>query len=68
MCRVDDYWPRVGRIPLYPDFATDDGDAVICRTSDNQPVRVTRPERFDSDEKRAAAIEFYELNYKRTPS
>lgn len=64
MCTVEEYWARVKNIPLFPDFATDDGDAVVCRTHDNQPVRVTKPEILQTDEKRAAAIEHYEMFYK----
>jgi hypothetical protein len=64
VCSVADYWARINRIPLYPDWATDDGEAVICRTRDGmQIVRVTRAEYFHSDEEREAAISFYEANY-----
>jgi hypothetical protein len=65
VCSIADYWPRIQRIPLYPDWLTDDGDAVICRTDDGQGVvRVTKPERLETDEKREAAIRFYETFYK----
>ena len=65
MCSIADYWPRVQRIPLYPDWQTDDGDAVICRTYDGRSVvRVTKPEKLDSDAKREATIELYELFYR----
>lgn len=63
MSSIEDYWPRIRRIPLHPDFTTDDGDAVICRTADGDPVRVTKPEIFADDAKREAAIEFYSSFY-----
>ncbi len=67
MCSVGDYWGRVKRIPLYPDWATDDGDAVICRTHDGRGiVRVTKPEILLTDEKREAAISFLEALYRPT--
>ena len=64
MCTVEEYWVRISRIPLFPDFATDDGDAIVCRTATNQPVRVTKPEVLGTNDKRAAAIEHYEMFYK----
>jgi hypothetical protein len=65
VCSVADYWPRIELIPLYPDWATDDGDAVICRTYDGRGVvRVTKPEVLQTDEKREAAIQLYEFWYK----
>jgi hypothetical protein len=65
VCSIADYWPRIQRIPLYPDWATDDGDAIICRTFDGlSVVRVTKPESYDSDEKREAGVEFYEMFYR----
>jgi hypothetical protein len=68
VCTADEYWPRIKRIPLYPDWSTDDGDAVICRTRDGMGiVRVTKPESFENDEKRAAGVEFYEDHYKANP-
>jgi hypothetical protein len=67
VCSVADYWPRIKRIPLYPDFATDDGDAVICRTQSGDPVRVTKPEVLATDAKREAAISFYETFYAPRP-
>lgn len=61
MCAVADYWPRIARIPLYQD--KDLGEAVLCWTADRQPVRVTKPEFFKSDEEREAAIRHYEAFY-----
>jgi hypothetical protein len=66
MCSVAEYWARIQRIPLFPDFETDDGNAIICRTHDGSPVRVTRPEALQTDEKREAANSFYEMFYKST--
>ena len=63
MTSVEDYWPRIRRIPLIPDYNTDDGDAVICRAQDGTPVRVTKPEVLLTDEKREAAIRTYETYY-----
>lgn len=64
MCTVEEYWARVKRIPLFPDFDTDDGDAIVCRAQDGKPVRVTKPEVLQTDAKRAAAIEHLEMFYK----
>ena len=65
VCTVDEYWPRIRRIPLHPDWESDDGDAVICRTFDGMGiVRVTKPEKYDSDEKREAGAQFYEESYR----
>jgi len=62
VCSVDEYWARVKQIPLYPDWASDNGDAVICRTYDGQGiVRVTKPEILGTDDKRAAATTFTRL-------
>ncbi len=42
---------------------------MICRTLDGTPVRVTKPEYFDTadpataDEKKEAALEWYESQY-----
>jgi hypothetical protein len=67
VCSVTDYWPRIQRIPLYPDWATDNGDAVICRTHDGMGVvRVTKPEVLETDDKREAAVVFYEMFYRPT--
>lgn len=67
MCAASEYWPRIQRIPLYPDWQTDDGDAVICRTHDgNGVVRVTKPEVLGTDAKREAAVSFYEDFYRPT--
>lgn len=63
MCKIADYWPRVRLIPLYPDFETDDGDAVICRAQGGEPVRVTKPEALSSDDEREAIVKFYEDFY-----
>lgn len=65
MCSVNEYWTRIKNIPLILERGTGDGDAFICRTLDGEPVRVTRPELLQTDEKRAAAIELYESLYKR---
>lgn len=65
----DSYWARIKRIPLVPERATSDGEAMICRTLDGTPVRVTKPEYFDTadpataDEKKEAALEWYESQY-----
>jgi len=65
VCSIADYWPRIKRIPLYPDWATDDGDAIICRTFDgSNVVRVTKPEVFTTDEKREVAVRHYEMFHK----
>jgi hypothetical protein len=53
--------------PPYPDWVTNDGDAVICRTHDGRGVvRVTKPEVLGTDEKREVAVRFYEMFYKPT--
>lgn len=43
---------------------TDDGDAVICRAQNGDPVRVTRPEVLGDDDSREAAVALYESFYK----
>jgi len=64
VCSIADYWPRIKRIPLYPDVLTDDGNAILCRTYDGRGVvRVTKPEFFRSDEDREAAIKFLDSVY-----
>ena len=65
MCTIDEYWPRIRRIPLYPDWESDDGDAVMCRTNDGMNiVRVTKPESYADDEKREVGVQFYEDSYR----
>lgn len=66
MCSIADYWPRIGRIPLHRDKEL--GEAWLCRTSTNHPARVTKPEYFQSDEEREAAIQILEAYYKATPN
>jgi hypothetical protein len=65
----EQYWARIRRVPLTPERETSDGDAIICRMYDGTPVRVTKPEYFLSDdrqtadEKREAALAWYESQY-----
>lgn len=68
MCSCAEYWARIRAIPLFGDQELPDGDAVLCRTLDNEPVRVTKPEYLETDEKRAAVIEHYEAFYKKMPN
>jgi hypothetical protein len=63
MCAVNDWWPRIRRIPLYVDIDLADGEAVLCRDQNNKPVRVTKPDYFHSDEEREAAIVLLEAFY-----
>ncbi len=65
MCSCETYWARIRRIPLYPDYDSDDGDAVICRDQDGHPVRVTLPEVLLTDDKREVAVTLYEELYTR---
>lgn len=58
----EQYWGAIEQIPLYRERETGDGDAFICRDRYNQPVRVTKPERF-SEAERAAMVEFYRAQY-----
>jgi hypothetical protein len=51
-----EYWTAVKTIPLYPDWALDDGRTVLCRTAKGDPVRVPRPERLHTAAERAAAL------------
>ena len=62
MCSIADYWPRIEMIPLYRDVDLGE-DAVLCRTATQQPVRVTKPEFFNNDEEREAAVRHYEMFY-----
>jgi hypothetical protein len=64
MCSVDEYWARVRQLPLHRERESADGEAVIHRTDQGEPVRVTKPETLVTDEKREAAISFYESFYK----
>jgi len=57
------YWTAIERIPLFFERETSDGEAQIRRTFDNQPVRVTKPEYFNSEDERIAAIAFYRALY-----
>jgi len=34
----EQYWTAIGRIPLYRERETGDGEAYICRDAHNQPV------------------------------
>ena len=54
-----EYWAAIDRIPLYRQRESSDGDAWICRDRNNQPVRVTKPEFFRSDDERHAALDYY---------
>ena len=63
MCTVPEYWARITRIPLFFDRNTDDGEAAIYRNQNGQPVRVTKPDSIESDEKREAAVSYYESTY-----
>jgi hypothetical protein len=58
----EEYWGAISRIPLYRERDTSDGKGVICRTFDNQPVQVDKPDGFDADERRRM-VEFYRLMY-----
>jgi hypothetical protein len=58
----EQYWGAIERIPLYRDRETSDGDAYLCRDRNNQPVRVTKPERL-SEAERDAVVEFYRALY-----
>lgn len=65
MCSIEEYWARIGRIPLYPDRETDDGTAIASRNFDNSLiVRVQKAETFESDDDREAAVQFYEMFYR----
>jgi len=59
---VEEYWAAIGRIPLYRDRDTTDGKGVICRTFNNQPVHVDKPDVFTEAE-REAMVAFYRLMY-----
>lgn len=63
MCSVEEYWARVARIPLFFDRDIADGEAKLYRTQSAEPVRVTRPEFFESDDARRMSIEFLESMY-----
>ena len=65
MCSIEEYWARIRSIPLEKERETGDGEAVLCRTLEGSPVRVTKPEMFNSNDERAAAIELYEDFYKK---
>jgi hypothetical protein len=66
VCSVEEYWARIGNIPLIKERETSDKEAVLCRTLEGAPVRVTKPEFFRSDDERAAAIELLEDFYKKS--
>lgn len=62
MCSIADFWPRIGRIPLV--IGPDLGEAVLCRTADGAiPVRVTKPEYFNTDVDREAHLRHLEIFY-----
>jgi len=66
VCSVKEYWTRIRNIPLIFEKELGDGDAMLCRTSNGDPVRVTRPETLGSDAERLAVIEHYEAFYKKS--
>ena len=68
MCSAEEYWVRIRNIPLILEKELGDGEAILCRTLDGDPVRVTKPEYLGTDDKRAAVIEHYEAFYKRLPN
>ncbi len=57
-----DFGVLAGHAPVMSTIRAD-AELAIYRTQSGEPVRVTKPEFFDSDEKRAAAIESYETFY-----
>jgi hypothetical protein len=68
VCSEEEYWARIRAIPLIKEKDLGDGEAVLCRTIEGDPVRVTKPEFLGTFEKRAAAIEHYEAFFKRLPN
>ena len=68
MCSEGEYWARIRAIPLILEKELGDGEAVLCRTLEGEPVRVTKPEFLDTPEKRLAAIEHYEAFFKKLPN
>jgi hypothetical protein len=59
---VPDYWARIKLLPLHPDRDSSDGDAVLFRDNNGNPVRIEKPDRH-ADERREAYLAFYEQMY-----
>lgn len=68
MCSEEEYWARIRSIPLIKEKELGDGEAILCRTIEGEPVRVTKPEFFHTPEERAAAINHYESFFKKLPN
>lgn len=68
MCSDEEYWARVRAIPLIIEKELGSGEAVLCRTLEGEPVRVTKPQYLETNEKRRATIEHYEAFFKKLPN